>query len=182
MQNKVLVWDKWVRTSHWLVAGLFFINAFLTEEGDEIHRYLGYAILAIMCIRWIWGFIGTQYARFSSFFPTPQQIVLHIKHIHDGEKHGLGHNPFAAMMIFALWGVMSALIVSGWMMTLDQFWGEEWVEELHEWLVNMIYVMVFIHATAAILESFLQKDNLIAAMIHGKKKVKLNEQSSKREV
>ena len=118
MQNKVLVWDKWVRTSHWLVAGLFFINAFLTEEGDEIHRYLGYAILGIMCIRWIWGFIGTQYARFSSFFPTPQQIVLHIKHIHDGEKHGLGHNPLAAMMIFALWGVMSALIVSGWMMNL----------------------------------------------------------------
>ena len=37
--------------------------------------------------------------------------------------------------------------------------------------------MVFVHVAAAILESFLQKDNLIAAMIHGKKKVKNNEQS-----
>lgn len=168
----VKVWDIWVRFTHWTVAVGVLANLLgLTEEGDTWHQYIGYAVATLVVLRLLWGLVGTKYARFSNFFPTPNRIIRHVKSF--GQKPTqphLGHNPFGALMMFALWAAILGLGVSGYMMTLDQYWGEEWLQETHEVLANSLYVLIPLHVGAAILMSFIEKQNLVKAMITGKKR------------
>lgn len=60
--------------------------------------------------------------------------------------------------------------VTGWMQTTDRFFGEEWLEEVHEVLAYVVLVMVGLHVAAAITESIHYRENLIASMIHGRKR------------
>lgn len=172
MNTTVKVRDLWVRLTHWTVAVGILINLVeLTEEGSTWHEYVGYAVAAIVVSRLIWGFIGTKYARFSDFFPTPNRIKNHLTSISGNGKKHLGHNPFGALMMFALWGVIIGLGVTGYMMGMDAYWGEEWLQELHELLDNSLYVLIPVHVLSAIGMSFMEKQNLVKAMITGKKTV-----------
>ena len=168
----VKVWDIWVRFTHWTVAGIVFANLLFTEEGEVVHRYIGYLACGLVVSRLLWGFIGSRYARFSSFFPTPSRIVAHIRHMKAGEfGHDVGHNPIGALMMFALWGAILGLGVSGFMMETDAYWGNETVMGIHEVLANLMWVLIGLHVAAVFVMSFLSKTNLARAMVTGKKTV-----------
>ena len=55
-------------------------------------------------------------------------------------------------------------------MGTDQFWGEPWVEELHETLANIIIGAAVLHVGAAIVESVRQRENMPWSMITGYKR------------
>ncbi len=176
--KKIKVWDVLVRFTHWAVAIGILANLAITEEGSTWHEYVGYTVVGLVVVRLLWGLMGTKYARFSNFFPTPKRIKTHLKSFKNkqmNEEH-LGHNPFGALMMFALWGVIIGLGVSGYLMGTDQFWGVEEIEEIHEILANALYVLVPIHVLSAIVMSQLQRQNLIKAMITGNKTVSVYEQ------
>ncbi|WP_455431202.1 cytochrome b/b6 domain-containing protein, partial [Psychrobacter piscatorii] len=69
--RQVRVWDMLVRVTHWAVAAGITANLLFTEEGSELHQYVGYIGVGLVVVRLLWGFEGTRYARFSDFFPTP---------------------------------------------------------------------------------------------------------------
>ena len=69
--EKVHVWDRFVRVFHWALVICIVLNFFVLEEGETPHRWLGYLATALVCARIVWGFVGSGYARFSDFFPTP---------------------------------------------------------------------------------------------------------------
>lgn len=168
--NKVRVWDIVVRACHWLLAIAVLSNLWLTEDGSRIHRYVGYTAVGITLLRLTWGVVGTKYARFSDFFPTPTRIKRHISELRYGQlTPTLGHNPLGALMMLALWGLVLCLGATGYLMGTDQFFGEEWLEELHEILANSLMGLVFLHIAAAIVMSHLERVNLIRAMITGNK-------------
>jgi cytochrome b len=73
------------------------------------------------------------------------------------------------MMLGLLAGV-AAVGVTGWMQTLDAFWGAEWLEDLHEVLAWSLLGMIGLHVLAALVESWHYRENLVAAMIHGRKR------------
>lgn len=170
--TSVPVWDIWVRITHWAVALGIFANLLITEAGSDIHEYVGYAVAALVVSRLIWGFVGTRYARFTDFFPTPSRIKAHIDDLTQHRYQGhLGHNPFGALMMFGLWAVILGLGITGYLQTTDQFWGDDTIQELHEILANSMYVLVPIHVISAIMMGRLQKQNLVRSMITGKKDV-----------
>ena len=181
-QQDVPVWDIVVRLCHWLLAACVFINLFgLTEEGEQWHRYVGYTAAAVVAVRLVWGFVGSRYARFGDFFPTPSRIKQHVQAMlrptEQAEVH-LGHNPLGAVMMFALWAVVIGLGVTGYLMGTDAFWGEEWLEEIHEVLANSLWILVPLHVLAAVVMSVKTKVNLPRAMVTGKKRLPTRPESS----
>ena len=74
------------------------------------------------------------------------------------------------VMIMALMILIALTCVTGWMQALDAFWGVDWVQEAHELCADLILTMAAVHVLAAILESVLHQENLILAMITGRKR------------
>ena len=169
-QETIYVWDRFVRLFHWSLVSCVLLDYFVIDDGEIVHQVLGYLATALVVARIIWGFIGTQYARFSDFFPTPSRISHHIHSLFAGkvDQHN-GHNPLGALMIIALLSLVMALGVTGFMQGLDAYWGEEWLQDLHELLANILIGLVGMHVSAALIMSHIERTNLIAAMITGSK-------------
>lgn len=168
---EVRVWDPLVRLFHWsLVAG--FAIAWLT--GDEIkslHNAVGYVVLGLVAFRLIWGLVGTRHARFSDFVRRPAVILEFLKDMLRGRaKRYIGHNPAGGAMIVALLATVGVISATGILMTTDAFWGAEWLEELHEGSVNFGLVLVGLHVMGVIFASFEHGENLVRAMVTGRKR------------
>jgi cytochrome b len=73
-------------------------------------------------------------------------------------------------MILLLLGSLIAVSITGWMMGLDRFFGNETLEELHETFAMAIMVLAGIHVAAAVFESVRHRENLIKAMFTGRKR------------
>jgi cytochrome b len=168
--DKIKVWDPIVRVLHWSLAAAVLIN-FVNEGGDTWHRWEGYAALGLVLTRIIWGFIGSQHARFSDWFPTPSRLLPYLRGMLKGQpKRYLGHNPAGAVMMLFLLTMVLGMGLTGYLMGTDAFWGEEWLEELHEVMAYTLLTGVGLHVLAAIVESRRHHENLPAAMVHGFKR------------
>lgn len=169
-RDAVKVWDPFVRIFHWSLVSCVLLNYFVIDDGEDIHQWLGYAASALVGLRIVWGFIGTRHARFADFFPTPARLRDHWSAMRAGRPdHHVGHNPLGALMMLALMAVVIALGISGFLQTTDTFWGEEWLQELHEWLASALIALAGLHAAAAIIMGRIERTNLVAAMFTGVK-------------
>jgi cytochrome b len=167
--SKVKVWDIAVRLFHWSLVATVVATYLLTEQ-RSLHRNLGYIVLALIGFRLIWGFIGTDHARFASFIPGPRRLVSYLRDIAlRREARHLGHNPAGAAMIVALLLTLMAIGATGYMMGMDRYFGQEWVEDAHKLLVNGLIVLVFLHLAGVAVASLRHRENLVVAMVTGLK-------------
>ena len=169
----VQVWDPVVRVFHWTLVTAF-ATAFLVEEGGRLHDAAGYVVLGLIAIRLVWGLIGTEHARFASFVPTPPRLVGYLRGMARGKPvRFLGHNPAGGVMIVLLLATVLTAAASGWLMTTNWFWGVGWVEELHEGAAWLALALVGVHVCGVLVSSLLHRENLVRAMITGRKPVTL---------
>ncbi len=173
MQNQIKpirVWDLPTRIFHWSLAASFVI-AFLTAESEklrDIHVFAGYTLAGLIVFRLLWGFVGGGYSRFAEFLPTPRKLVGYIKSLINGKpQHYVGHNPAGAVAIFLLLGFGITAAASGYA-TYNDF-GGNFMEELHEAAANGMMAMVVIHLAGVVVSSWLHRENLVKAMITGRK-------------
>ncbi len=167
----VKVWDLFVRIFHWSLVASFAVAWITADELDRLHEWTGYAAAALVSARILWGFVGTKHARFSDFVRSPWAVLGYLGDIMRGKAHRhLGHNPAGGAMIIALIIGILGLGLTGWMMSTDAFWGVDWVEEVHEVLANGMLVLVALHLIGVLSASLLHGENLIAAMITGRKR------------
>jgi cytochrome b len=165
-----------VRVFHWLMVGCF-AGAYLTAEGERwrlIHVTLGYTMAGLVGFRILWGLVGTRHARFSSFVRGPAAVARYIRGILRGqpEPH-IGHNPAGALAIVALLGLAMVITASGWATFNDV--GGKWFEEFHEVAANLMLAVVGAHVAGALVSSWLHRENLIGAMVDGRKQVRPEE-------
>lgn len=174
--NQILVWDLPTRIFHWLLA-ICFAGAMITQDMERlrlVHNTFGYTMLGLVGFRLIWGFIGTRYARFSSFVPHTQQVVAYLAGLMRGKpSHVIGHNPLGALGIVAMLALTVGAAGSG--VLLDQGIAEELFEEIHEMLANLLFVVVGIHVAGVMVSSRVNKENLILAMVNGYKRGKISQ-------
>ena len=171
MSTTIKVWDPLVRLFHWVLAGCF-LAAFLVEEGDTAHQWLGYTMLGLVAVRVVWGSVGTRHARFVDWVRGPRAVATYLRERVTGRsQRRLGHNPAAAVMILSLLAGVVLVAATGWLQTTDRFFGVEWLEEVHELAAYGVLALVGIHVLAAVVESIHYRENLIASMIHGRKRM-----------
>lgn len=164
------VWDLFVRVFHWSLVSCVLLNQFVLEAGEAPHRWVGYAATALVVARTVWGFTGSRYARFTDFFPTPARVARHLRELRSGHAgFHWGHNPLGALMMVALMGLVLALGVTGWMQGLDAYWGEEWLQDLHEVIGEVLLMLAGLHAAAALVMGRMERTRLLKAMITGTK-------------
>ncbi len=167
----VKVWDPLVRIFHWSLVASFAVAWISADEWDDLHIWAGYAAAGLIAFRLVWGLLGPRYARFTQFLRRPASVAAYLKDLVSGrERRYLGHNPAGGAMVLALILSLAALCLTGWMCTLDMFWGEEWVEEAHEILANLLLVLVGLHLAGVVLASLKHQENLVRAMITGRKR------------
>ncbi len=116
VENKVYVWDWFVRLFHWSLAAAFAVSYLTGEDESALHVYSGYLIAALVVSRIVWGFIGPKYARFSDFIRPPGEALAYLRSLirpDPGAKAYLGHNPAGGWMVLALLFSLAMTCFSG---------------------------------------------------------------------
>jgi cytochrome b len=168
---KVKVWDPFVRVFHWSLVALF-IAAFATgDESERLHVTIGYAIAALAGLRILWGFAGPQRARFSDFVTSPATVLAYLREMLAFKApRYLGHNPAGGAMILILLAALAGTSATGYMMTTKAWWGSKELEEVHEAFANGMLALIGLHILGVIFASIEHGENLVRAMIDGKKR------------
>jgi cytochrome b len=77
--KKILLWDLPTRLFHWLLALTVIALVVTGKLGGNLidwHGKIGLAVVGLVVFRLVWGVMGSTYARFSAFFPTPAGSLL----------------------------------------------------------------------------------------------------------
>jgi len=171
--RKQLIYDLPTRIFHWVFAGLFVFAFFIAKTVDDENPAFSYHMLAglmlggLVTLRIIWGFLGTSYARFSSFALHPKDLIHYVKGILSGDKKTwAGHNPASSWAALIMLGSALMLAVSGILMTSGY---KESFEDIHELFANAFLVTVLLHIAGVLLHALRHQDGIALTMVHGKK-------------
>lgn len=179
--QRTLIWDLPTRLFHWALASSFAV-AWLTSEGDQwlaIHVFTGYLMLGLVGFRLVWGFAGSHFSRFSSFWFGPKEAFDYLKQVTKGHaaRH-VGHNPTGSLAIYILLVLAVAVGFTGFFTLggdeqqgiaagLFSFSQIKIIKELHELLATLMLLVVFGHITGVVVESVMHKENLAKSMVTG---------------
>ena len=167
----VRVWDPLVRLFHWSLVLSFAVAWLSANVWEDLHAWAGFAAGAVIALRVAWGLVGTPHARFSQFVHSPRTVLAYLMAIATGsEARHVGHNPAGGAMIVALILAMAATATTGWLLTTDAFWGIAWMQHLHNWTAHGLILLVGLHVAGVALASYRHRENLVAAMIVGRKR------------
>ena len=169
-QKQVRVWDLPTRIFHWSLA-VSIGTAFVTAESERwrnVHVSAGYAVAALIAFRLLWGFIGGRHARFADFVRKPTKVWSYLRSLMAGRpEHYLGHNPAAAVAILLLLGSGLVTVTTGWLSY--EGIGNGRLEWLHGVIANGMLVVVGVHILGVMASSWIHRENLLSAMITGRK-------------
>jgi cytochrome b len=172
MIRRIMVWDMPTRVFHWLQV-LSFGAAYLTAFSERLRNYhvaLGYILLGLLIFRLLWGFIGTRYARFSSFLFNPGEVVAYLlTMIKRKPEHYMGHNPAGSVSVLLLLALGLFIGVTGVLALQDE--ASDLVVEMHGVATNVMLGVILLHLIGVVMSSILHRENLVRAMITGFKTV-----------
>ena len=147
------------------------MTALLTYQGGTSHENAAYAALGFASFRIALGLFGPATTRFASFVrgfkPTLQYARALLAH---AEPRHLNHNPLGAWMVVALLATSTLAGLSGWLYTTDRFWGDDHVILLHACIAWPIAGLVCLHLGGIVHASLRHRENLVAAMLSGRKR------------
>ncbi|MBX6320043.1 cytochrome b/b6 domain-containing protein [Pigmentiphaga sp.] len=176
--SKIRVWDLPVRIFHWLLVACV-VGAYVTIKAGglwtEYHMLFGYAVLGLILFRIVWGFVGSQHARFSSFLRGPCAVLAYLK---GTTPRRPGHNPLGAWSVLAMILLLGYQAVTGLFANddiftegplaslVDKAWSDRLtgLHKLNEWI---ILALVALHVAAILWYRVAKKQKLTRAMITG---------------
>lgn len=169
VETELKVWDPLIRVFHWsLVIG--FAVAWVTGDWlDALHLWSGYFVAGLIAFRVAWGFIGPARARFSDFVTGPFAALGYLVRLLTGraERH-IGNSPAGGAMVVALLVVVAGVSISG--ILQDQLGHRTIWHGIHEVFSNGALLLVVLHVAGVVAASIAHKENLVRAMITGRKR------------
>src|ERR1019366_3691105 len=180
--HKVLVWDAPSRLFHWLTVVLV-IAAYTTWRMNLLdwHAWTGDTLLALLLFRLLWGFFGSETARFSAFLASPRAAALQFA---DGLRREpdrqVSHNPAGGWMVLLLLAFLLAETLTGIYVANDV--ANEGlltelvpapianlITDLHLYLWDALVGAVILHVLAILVYAVAKRHNLLTPMITGHK-------------
>ena len=185
----VVVWDLPTRIFHGLLIASVAIG-WATADGEgvafAIHTYNGHALVAALVFRAVWGFCGSRHARFADFVRPWPEVKAHtvaLLRLRLRPSRTVGHNPLGGWMVLALLGTLALIAATGLFAAGEHGgvggpfapalprWLARAAGETHEALFNVLIVLVALHTTGVLAEMLLTGDNLMRAMLTGRKSI-----------
>jgi cytochrome b len=182
MKVSTAIWDSFVRGYHWLqvlcIGGLWYTG---TEGLMDWHFAIAYFLLTLLLTRIIWGFIGSDTARFLLFVRTPRAVIQYFQSMRktkNDEVH-LGHNPAGGYMVLGFFILLATQLITGLFANDDiisegplarYITGEEssLMTEIHALNFDVMLGAIVLHLVAIFFYLY-KKDNLIKPMLNGRK-------------
>lgn len=175
--DRVRVWDLPTRLFHWALAvlvGFSFFSAKVGGAWTQWHFYSGFAILALITFRLLWGVAGSRYARFANFVRGPLAIAAHLR---SGQALP-GHSPLGALSVLAM---LLCLLVQGstGLFATDDIASEGPLAKLvssstsalltriHRWNEKVLLALTTLHLAAVFHYLLARRRNLIVPMLTG---------------
>jgi cytochrome b len=180
------IWDLSTRIFHWVLVLLVGINLFIIgpRAGFQtiFHFVAGYAIAGLLLFRLVWGFVGSPRSRFADFlrrWPVVKDYVDRLKRF--DPPHSIGHNPLGGWMIALLLTTLAGMIVTGLFAAGRRAAGPlaasiplpaaMMVRDLHSLISDFLIALIVVHLLGVAVDWFLTGDNLVKAMVTGRKKL-----------
>ncbi|HQW80736.1 MAG TPA: cytochrome b/b6 domain-containing protein [Pseudomonadota bacterium] len=175
----VIVWDLPTRAFHGLLLLLVGAQYASGEFGWfdlQWHLYAGYATLALLLFRIVWGFIGSDSARFSAFLRGPATIFAYLRGTH---AEAATHNPLGGWSVLLMMTVLLAMSLAGLassddidvfgplVATLDEA-SVRFATRWHHRLADALLWLIALHVAAVLWQEW-RGSRLVGAMLHGRR-------------
>jgi cytochrome b len=178
------VWDAPTRLFHWAIALLVVFSWFSMQMSwMQLHFLSGYTILALLLFRLVWGFVGSDTARFARFLASPVAAFRHLAHIHRREPdREIGHNAAGGWMVLVMLALLLVQAVTGLFSNDDvmtdaplaplvgKSWSD-WFSNIHSINFTLIEIAVGLHVLAVLTYAVLKRQNLVRPMVTGRKRL-----------
>jgi len=181
----VLVWDAPTRLFHWLLVVLIATSWTTGSLGGDWLRYhfwSGYAILTLVLFRIVWGIVGGTHARFAGFLRGIPSALHHLRELlRPGPTGDIGHNAIGGWMVVALLLVLLVqtgtglfadddIVTTGPLGDLVSSALRARLTTIHRYNFEVIELLAFIHIAAVLAYLVVKRQNLVGAMITGRKR------------
>lgn len=176
------VWDLPVRLFHWLLVLLLGFSWLSGEmEWMDWHFYSGYAVLALVLFRILWGFAGSTHARFSDFIHGPGALSGYIRTLPSrGVKKFAGHNPLGGISVVLILLCVLLQASSGLFANDDVLYEgplyrhvskelSDWLTTVHKWNFEVLLALSGVHIAAILYYLVWKSENLVKPMFTGRK-------------
>lgn len=183
MTSTYRIWDLPTRLFHWLLV-MCVLGLIITGNVGGLwmdwHFRFGYAVLCLLIFRVLWGFVGGYWSRFASFVYSPSSLLLYWRG-QSPQLHHVGHNPMAALSVFALLTALLVQVFTGLLSDDEIFhrgpwavWASyEWIESAsryHKEVGKLVVLgLVLLHLVALLFYKFVKHQSLVQAMVTGDK-------------
>ncbi|SEN00528.1 cytochrome b/b6 domain-containing protein [Bradyrhizobium sp. OK095] len=169
----VAVWDLPLRLWHWALAASILAAWFTPTVYDSLHRIIGYTVLGLLAFRLVWGVWGSRYSRFRMVGIRLRAAPGYLWNLRRGiTGRYIGLNPAGTLMLVALLLSIAVSAVTGAMSVTVTFFGVWWIEDTHAVASDVVIMLVVLHVLGVVLMGLLQRENLIRAMITGRKRIR----------
>lgn len=179
--HRLRVWDLPTRLFHWALAVCFVgLIATGTWGGGAMvfHFRFGYAVLALLMFRLVWGVLGGRWSRFSSFTVSPGAVLRYVRGHASGAE--VGHSPLGSLAVLAMLLLLSLQVATGLMSDdeiafagpLSAWVPNAWVSvasSYHARVGKLVLIALVVLHLSAIIFYTLKKQRLVDAMVHGDK-------------
>lgn len=182
------VWDLPVRVFHWVLVLLVIsqvVTATIGGNAMEYHAFGGFAILALVLFRILWGFAGGTHARFRDFVRGPAAVARYTHWLIKGTAPiHRGHNPLGgwsvvlmlvSLLVQAVTGLFANddVMMEGPLAKLVSGDTSALFTAIHDINAGILLTLILIHILAVLFYLLRRNQNLIGPMFTGRKAIEL---------
>jgi cytochrome b len=186
--ERIRLWDPLLRLFHWTLAAVVTLAWGLGRFGPDrmaLHFWLGYAVIALLAFRLVWGLVGPASARFSGLVHGPKATLAYAASLFRRKpSNWRGHNPLGGLYILVLLTVLALQVLTGLFADPEDYVnvgplaGHVSIETArsalgwHGMLGNLLFGLVLLHLAAIVFYRLWKREDLVRPMLTGIKTVR----------